>query len=67
MRLLALLALCLASIAFAGTIAFAALGMPFAAIFSGVSVPLFLLVASREADAARTDAEWSDASRHPRL
>jgi hypothetical protein len=67
MKLLALLCLCLASLAFVGVIAFAALGMPFCAIASGCTVAWSLLVASRESDAARTEADWTDARRHPRL
>jgi hypothetical protein len=67
MTLRVLIALVLAGAAFFGVIVFAALGMPFSAIFSGVSVPLFLLIASRESDAAREDAQWTEARRHPRL
>ena len=67
MKLLAFLALCLASIAFAGVFAFAIAGMAGWAIGSGCAVAWSLLVAFRETDAARTDAEWNDARRHPRL
>jgi hypothetical protein len=67
MTLRVLLALILAGGCFAGVIVFAALGMPFSAIFSGVAVPLFLLIASRESDAAKEDAAWTEARRHPRL
>ena len=67
MKILALLALCLASISIVGVIAFAIAGMPFWAIGSGCTVAWSLLVASRESDAARTDADWNDARRHPRL
>jgi hypothetical protein len=67
MKLLAFLALCLAPLSFAGLIAFAIAGMPGAAIASGCTVAWSLLVASRESDAARTDAEWIDSRRHPRL
>jgi hypothetical protein len=67
MTLRVLLSLVFAGAAFFGVIVFAALGMPFTAIFSGVAVPLFLLVASRESDAAREDADWTEARRHPRL
>jgi hypothetical protein len=67
MTLRVLLSLILAGGCFFGVIVFAALGMPFSAIFSGVAVPLFLLIASRESDAAREDAQWHDSRRHPRL
>ena len=67
MRLLALFALCFASLAIVGVFAFAIAGMPAAAIAAGCSVPLGLLIASREADAHRLNAEWRDARRHPRL
>ena len=67
MTLRVLLFLCLTSLAFVGVVAFAALGSPFLAIGSGSAVPLFLLVASRESDAAREDRRWIDARRHPRL
>jgi hypothetical protein len=67
MKLLAFLALCLASVALVGLFAFAIAGMPGWAIGSGCTVAWSLLVASRETDAARTDAEWNDARRHPRL
>lgn len=67
MKLLALLALCLASITGLGVVAFALAGMPASAIACGCTVAWSLLVASRESDAARQDAEWNDARRHPRL
>jgi len=67
MRLLALVALCMASLAFAGVLAFAIAGMPGLAIGSGCTAAWALLVASRESDAARTEAEWTEARRHPRL
>ena len=67
MKALALLALCLASAALVGVFAFALAGMPGWAIGSGCTVAWSLLVASRETDAARIDAEWNDARRHPRL
>lgn len=67
MRLLAFLALCLASLALVGVIAFAIAGIPAAAIGSGCTVAWSLLVASRESDAARTEADWIDSRRHPRL
>ena len=67
MKALALLALCLASAALVGVFAFAIAGMPGWAIGSGCTVAWSLLVASRETDAARTQAEWNDARRHPRL
>ncbi len=67
MKLVAILALVLAGAALIGVLAFAALGMPFAAIFSGCAVAWFLLVASREADAAAEEAAWIDSRRHPRL
>jgi len=67
MKLLAIFALCLASVAFVGVIAFAACGFPGASIFSACTVAWALLVASRESDAARTEADWIDARRHPRL
>lgn len=67
MKLLAFIALCLASISLVGVFAFAIAGMPGWAIGSGCTVAWSLLVASRETDAARTDAEWNDARRHPRL
>lgn len=67
MTLRVLFSLVVAGACFTGVLAFAALGMPFAAIFSGVAVPLFLLIASRESDAAREESRWADARRHPRL
>lgn len=67
MTLRVLLFLCLTSLAFVGVIAFAAWGAPVMAIASGCSLPLFLLIASRESDAAREEARWADARRHPRL
>lgn len=67
MKLAAFLALVLAVAAFVGVLAFAALGMPFAAIFSGCAVAWFLLVASRESDAAAEEEAWIDSRRHPRL
>lgn len=67
MKLLALLALCLASLSFAGVFAFALLGMPGWAIGSACTVAWSILVAFRETDAARHDADWRDSLRHPRL
>lgn len=67
MKLLALFALCIAAVSFVGVIAFAIAGMPTSAIFAGCTVAWSLLVASREADAARTQADWLEATRHPRL
>jgi hypothetical protein len=63
----AILALALAGTAFLGVIAFALAGMPTAAIAAGCTVAWALLVASCEADAARNEAEWREARRHPRL
>lgn len=67
MKLIPLFFLCLASLAFVATIAFAIARMPVCTIGCGCSIALFLLIASREADAAEHDREWSDSTRHPRL